>query len=117
MIEKYISNAGSFIIAEFYNILSIASFILSVFAIWLAYYFWKNPIESKTLRYVEDEENEIHYAVGKKGKKWFVEKKFLKNVSNGAAFKFIADIENNAKLKNAPNNLIELRKLNYREIE
>jgi len=98
-----------------WDILTFISLALSIMAIIMSFYFWRNPISSDIKNkkiYKSSEEVYFHYGYNNVG--WVVEKRDVNDVLTGKAFKFIADRKNNRKIRKLPT-ITEFENLNYRE--
>jgi len=96
----------------------IISLSLSLFAIILSIWFWKNPIDisfvtKKTIIDDKDPDSKIAYCIGKNNKGWLIEKIMIDEATSGKEFTTYASKKNNPKIKHAPSLLEEIKKLNF----
>jgi hypothetical protein len=99
----------------FWNFLTIISLVISIIAIILTYYVWKNPTDISTKKKKIFNTRDAIYKFGVNNKGWFVLKVIEDNIEKGEPFQFVADKKNNPGLKKIEDNVEEFKKLNYRE--
>lgn len=112
-----ILNHVSFIRVFFVERLDVISFAFALFSILLSIYFWKNPLSLDIInkRPVYNHEGEVEYILGENDKGWVVKKiNMTSEDKSGERMVFVATIKNNKGLKNPPETIDELSKLNYR---
>lgn len=89
---------------------------LTMFSIWLAYWFWKNPIDTaiKDKHVFLDKNGDVKYVAGTNHKGWIVQRiNLMENRSLGQKIKSSATIKNNPGIKSIHQAFEELEKLNY----
>ena len=88
---------------------------LFLISVYIAYWFWRNPIEIKELNKVFFEDGNTRYISAINHKGWIVRKVIHENAKKRLPWKFCATKRNNPGIKNAPDNIDELKKLNCEE--
>ena len=90
--------------------------LLALFSIWLACYFWRNPISTdfKPAHLITDTESKIKYEVGHDYKGWKIRRtNYDINGNLITSIKSSASIENNPHIKIAPQTLQEIKLLKF----
>lgn len=90
---------------------------LFLISVYIAYWFWKNPIDTDVRNWKMHWDGNTVYKIGENYKGWTATKQNLDDVYNneGNPLVLYATKRNNPGIKNVPDKMDELKKLNYEE--
>lgn len=97
-----------------WNILTLTSVALGLLAIYLAYHFWKNPLDTSVREKRIYEDEDTTYIAGINHKGWLVRKIKSDLADKGESFEYVADFSNNPEIKKLPDGFDKIKSLKYR---